>query len=38
VKLPTSAKPLQQYADRLFERDAFKESLSPTEKEYNETV
>ncbi len=38
VKLPTSAKPLQQYADRLFERDAFKESLSPTEKEYNEMV
>jgi RNA polymerase-associated protein len=38
VKLPMSAKPLQQYADRLFERDAFKESLSPTEKEYNETV
>ena len=38
IKLPMSAKPLQQYADRLFERDAFKESLSPTEKEYNEAV
>jgi RNA polymerase-associated protein len=38
VKLPMSAKPLQQYADRLFERDAFKQSLSPVEKEYNEAV
>ena len=36
IKLPMSAKPLQQYADRLFERDAFKTSLSPVEKEYNE--
>ena len=34
IKLPMSAKPLQQYADRLFERDAFKTSLSPVEKEY----
>ncbi len=38
IKLPMSAKPLQQYADRLFERESFKESLSPVEKEYNETV
>ncbi len=36
IKLPMSAKPLQQYADRLFERDAFQTSLSPVEKEYNE--
>ena len=38
IKLPMSAKPLQQYADRLFEREAFKTSLSPAEKEYNEAV
>lgn len=38
IKLPMSAKPLQQYADRLFERDAFKQSLSPVEKEFNEAV
>ena len=38
IKLPMSAKPLQQYADRLFERDAFKQSLSPIEKEFNEAV
>lgn len=38
IKLPMSAKPLQQYADRLFERSPFKQSLSPVEKELNETV
>ena len=36
IKLPLSGKPLQQYADRLFERDAFKASLSTVEKEYHE--
>ena len=35
MKMPMSAKPLQQYADRLFEREAFKTSLSEIEKEYN---
>ena len=35
MKMPMSAKPLQQYADRLFEREAFKTSLSEVEKEYN---
>lgn len=35
IKMPMSAKPLQQYADRLFERQAFITSLSPVEKEYN---
>lgn len=38
IKLPMSAKPLQQYADRLFERSPFKQSLSPVEKELNELV
>ena len=33
VKLPASARPVEQYADRLFERDAFKSSLSEAEKE-----
>jgi RNA polymerase-associated protein len=33
VKLPASARPLEQYADRLFERDAFQSSLSEAEKE-----
>jgi len=33
VKLPASASPLEQYADRLFERDAFQSSLSEAEKE-----
>jgi len=33
VKLPASARPLEQYADRLFERDAFQSSLSEEEKE-----
>jgi stringent starvation protein A len=36
IKLPMSAKPLQEYADRLFERGAFQTSLSVVEKEYNE--
>ena len=36
IKLPLSGKPLQQYADRLFERDAFKASLSTVEEEYHE--
>jgi len=35
LKLPISAKPLQQYADRLFERDAFQSSLSDVEREFN---
>ena len=35
IKLPRSAKPLQQYADRLFDRDSFKASLSEPEKEFN---
>ena len=35
IKLPMSAKPLQQYADKLFEREAFKTSLSLFEKEMN---
>ena len=33
VKLPAAAKPLTEYADRLFERDAFQASLSEAEKE-----
>lgn len=36
IKLPMSAKPLQEYAERLYEREAFKISLSNTEKEFNE--
>jgi stringent starvation protein A len=35
IKLPLSGKPLQQYADRLFERQAFQTSLSDIEKEYS---
>ncbi len=35
IKLPMSGKPLQQYADRLFERQAFNASLSAVEKEYH---
>lgn len=35
MKMPMSAKPLQQYADRLFEREAFKTSLSAIEQEYS---
>lgn len=33
IKLPASARPLQQYAHRLFERPAFKPSLSSQERE-----
>ena len=33
IKLPVSARPIEQYADRLFERDAFQVSLSEAEKE-----
>jgi stringent starvation protein A len=36
IKLPMSAKPLQEYAERLYEREAFQTSLSAVEKEYNE--
>ena len=35
VKLPMSAKPLLQYAQRLFDREAFKTSLSAIEEEFN---
>ncbi len=35
IKLPMSGRPIQQYADRLFERQAFQTSLSEVEKEYN---
>lgn len=33
IKLPVSAKGIYQYADRLFERDAFQSSLSEPERE-----
>ena len=36
IKLPGSTKAMQQYADRLFERDAFQSSLSDAEKEIGE--
>lgn len=35
LKMPASARPLQKYADRLFDRPGFKTSLSPVEEEYN---
>lgn len=35
MKMPASAKSLQKYADRLFDRRGFKTSLSPAEEEYN---
>ena len=35
IKLPLSGKPLQEYANRLFERQAFNASLSSEEKEYH---
>ncbi|MBL1142913.1 MAG: stringent starvation protein A [Proteobacteria bacterium] len=38
IKLPMSAKPLQDYAEKIFERDAFQTSLSSTEKEFNEAL
>ena len=33
IKLPASAKPLQAYAERLFEREAFEQSLTELEEE-----
>ena len=33
IKLPAQAKPLQQYAERVFEREAFEASLTEVEKE-----
>lgn len=33
VELPAQAKPLEQYMERLFEREAFQQSLSETERE-----
>ncbi len=33
VKLPASAKPLLQYGDRMFQRDAFEASLTESERE-----
>ena len=33
VKLPASAKPLIQFAERMFARDAFEASLSEAERE-----
>ncbi len=33
IKLPASAKPLQKYAERLFERSSFRKSLSEAERE-----
>ena len=38
IKLPSSAKPVTQYAKRLFERDAFQLSLSDKEKELRSSV
>lgn len=35
MKMPASAKSLQKYADRLFDRRGFKTSLSPVEEEYH---
>ncbi len=36
IKLPSATKPMQQYAERLFERDAFQSSLSEAEREIGE--
>ena len=36
IKLPASAKPLVQYGDRLFEREAFEASLTEPEREMRE--
>ena len=36
LKLPASAKPLMQYADRMFQRDAFEASLTEAEREMRE--
>jgi RNA polymerase-associated protein len=38
IKLPGSTKPMQQYAERLFERDAFQRSLSDAEKEIGNEI
>ena len=32
IELPVQAKPLLQYADRLFERESFQESLTDAER------
>ena len=37
INLPRQARPLLQYADRLFEREAFEASLSDAEREMRET-
>jgi len=37
IDLPRSAKPVQQYADRVFERESFQVSLSEPERELRET-
>jgi RNA polymerase-associated protein len=36
IKLPAAAKPLQQFADRMFARDAFEASLTESEREMRE--
>jgi len=36
IKLPGATKPMQQYAERLFEKDAFQSSLSEAEREIGE--
>lgn len=36
IKLPMSTKPLQRYADSLFERDAFQSSLTELERSFRE--
>jgi RNA polymerase-associated protein len=36
ISLPRQAKPLLQYAERLFEREAFEASLSDAEREMGE--
>ena len=36
IKLPAQAKPLRQYAERMFEREAFEQSLTEAEKEMGE--
>ena len=35
IKLPSSAKPLLKYSERMFEREAFRQSMSDREKEMN---
>ena len=37
IELPNAAKPLLKYADKLFERDSFQESLTEGEREMRET-